>query len=105
MQFTSELKKEWIAALRSGKYKQGRGSLYDDINNTYCCLGVLGVCAQLPLETLSHRGYLREFGKEYHLLCCSTQSLLATRNDVGHSFEAIADYIEKNIKAIDDEQV
>jgi hypothetical protein len=30
--------KKWIAALRSGKYKQGIGWL--ERNNHYCCLGV-----------------------------------------------------------------
>ena len=35
-----EVKKKWIAALRSGEYKQGRESLRPT-ENTYCCLGVL----------------------------------------------------------------
>lgn len=34
-----EIKKEWVAALRSGEYKQGRGYLCD--YGLYCCLGVL----------------------------------------------------------------
>ena len=34
------IKKKWLAALRSGKYKQGRGALRSK-NNEYCCLGVL----------------------------------------------------------------
>jgi len=34
-----EIKKAWIEALRSGKYKQGRMCLKRD--NEYCCLGVL----------------------------------------------------------------
>ena len=34
------VKTQWIKALRSGKYKQGRGSLRN-LDNTYCCLGVL----------------------------------------------------------------
>lgn len=36
----TRIKYEWIEALRSGEYKQGRGTLrsYD---NQYCCLGVL----------------------------------------------------------------
>ncbi len=33
-------KKKWLAALRSGKYKQGKGKLESSIDNTYCCLGV-----------------------------------------------------------------
>lgn len=34
-----EIKEKWVAALRSGEYKQGTGQLrYQD---NYCCLGVL----------------------------------------------------------------
>ncbi len=34
-----EIKQKWVAALRSGKYKQGRGCLRR--HDSYCCLGVL----------------------------------------------------------------
>lgn len=34
-----EIKDQWIAALRSGEYKQTRGNLYRC--GRYCCLGVL----------------------------------------------------------------
>ncbi len=41
----TELKRKWIAALRSGKYKQTAGSLCRTDNKgkpaAYCCLGVL----------------------------------------------------------------
>lgn len=40
----SELKKKWLTALNSGKYKQGQEELlYIDIygDKCYCCLGVL----------------------------------------------------------------
>lgn len=33
------IRTQWVKALRSGKYKQGRGQLKD--GNTFCCLGVL----------------------------------------------------------------
>jgi hypothetical protein len=36
-----EIAKQWCAALRSGKYKQGQYSLYNVSSDTYCCLGVL----------------------------------------------------------------
>lgn len=39
-----EIKEKWVAALRSGEYKQGRGTLKytdRDDNAAYCCLGVL----------------------------------------------------------------
>lgn len=32
--------KIWIEALESNKYKQGKGCLVNDDNNTFCCLGV-----------------------------------------------------------------
>ena len=35
-----EVKKKWLEALRSGKYKQGRWALRNG-DNEYCCLGVL----------------------------------------------------------------
>ena len=34
-----EIKKKWVKALRSGKYKQGRGELREE--DRFCCLGVL----------------------------------------------------------------
>ena len=34
-----EIKAQWVAALRSGEYKQGVGYLHRD--DTFCCLGVL----------------------------------------------------------------
>ena len=36
-----QVKKEWLAALRSGAYKKGHGQLKNKKDNTYCCLGVL----------------------------------------------------------------
>jgi len=32
---------KWSAVLRSAKYMQGKGTLYNIISDTYCCLGVL----------------------------------------------------------------
>ena len=36
----NENAKKWVAALRSGEYKQGTGRLHDAADNAYCCLGV-----------------------------------------------------------------
>lgn len=36
----AEVKIKWLAALRSGEYKQGTGTLRRS-DDTYCCLGVL----------------------------------------------------------------
>ena len=35
-----EVKQKWVAALRSGEYTQGQGSL-KNAKSEYCCLGVL----------------------------------------------------------------
>jgi hypothetical protein len=36
-----EIKKDWVAELRSGKYEQGANYLHNIDQGTYCCLGVL----------------------------------------------------------------
>lgn len=41
-----ELKQKWIDALRSGEYKQTKGTLRD--TNGHCCLGVLCDVAKPP---------------------------------------------------------
>lgn len=46
-----EVKKKWVAALRSGEYKQGKDQLKTERYGecTYCCLGVL--CDLFAKET------------------------------------------------------
>lgn len=46
--FTQEIKDNWLANLRSGKYKQGFVTLHNKTDNTYCVLGVLMVFANIP---------------------------------------------------------
>jgi hypothetical protein len=107
----TKLKAEWIAALRSGKYKQGRLFLRDSEDN-YCCLGVLceiagevaianaadndtvyrragAYCYRGTFGTLSST-MLREFGMSANLM-----NKLMEMNDTERcSFDTIADYIE-----------
>jgi hypothetical protein len=60
--------RDWCKALKSGKYKQGKGMLYNRESRKYCCLGVLGRIAGLkPVAcdgTLSNRSSVR--GTEFH---------------------------------------
>jgi hypothetical protein len=102
-----EWKDKWTAALRSGKYKQGKGKLRN-FDNTYCCLGVL--CDILPggrwkdaTETASwyedQNGHHMRTTISFSLLSQidlpdSEQIQLIRMNDAGRSFEDIADYIE-----------
>lgn len=108
-----KLKAKWVKALRSGKYKQGRGQLYNPKTKRYCCLGVLCRLGGRDDEFLMSRR-------------CETHGLLdanlypddesaqqlAFMNDgldennakihrmpvtKRHTFRQIADYIEENL--------
>ena len=37
----AKIKAKWVAALRSGKFKQGIGQLISEDRKKFCCLGVL----------------------------------------------------------------
>lgn len=112
-----ELKERWVAALRSGEYKQTREYLCDE--QGWCCLGVLcnlvdknkwisspEDCETYALEydfgdsRLNH-----EFPDEDWLvdigLIPSLARDLAYKNDNYETFVDIADYIEENVNAVD----
>lgn len=55
---TKEQKAKWIAALKSGKYKQARNQLHDPITGGNCCLGVaIRVC---EAKRMVHREFVVE---------------------------------------------
>lgn len=98
------IKKQWIDALRSGKYKQGKYHLYDEVDNTYCCLGVL---CKIIYPTKDIRD-LSQYGKEevpsddivnisglFRNNPITPRGSLAYLNDSGKSFNEIADIIEE----------
>lgn len=101
----SKVKARWVAALRSGDYKQGRLRLRTTsklAGDKFCCLGVLcdieqptrwrmfkewandGSVSQLPLELRQEVG-----------IGPGEQLSLIELNDGGSNFEAIADWIEE----------
>ena len=110
------IKKLWVAALRSGEYKQGRRRLRSNVN-TFCCLGVLcnihaqehpkiaaaqkdseqymGSYAQLP------KAVVRWAGLETSPCTCvriaGNLNFLAVYNDNGVPFSQIADAIEEQL--------
>jgi len=112
-----ELKAKWIAALRSGDYRQGRGmlkSVYRE--DTYCCLGVLCDVSGMGRWVHKDDDGLKSTYYEYHSHCsggrlpwgmgsdiglpAESQELLISMNDTDEhqkSFDEIADYIEKNL--------
>lgn len=100
-----ELKAKWIAALRSGNYKQGRGRLKHA--GRYCCLGVLGdvMGCQFTRHIVFKDGidvgdvgaYHSGFLSKHVGLHLNQQSNLVCMNDGGKSFDEIADWIEANL--------
>jgi hypothetical protein len=102
-----ELKAKWIAALRSGKYKQTSGVL-KAFDGSMCCLGVLRhVIDPSSEETLEESEYLSEhmaelaglapYQSDAGAVLSNPQKLLADQNDMGKSFAEIANIIEEKL--------
>lgn len=120
-----EIKSKWVAALRSGEYKQGKGVLSD--GKEFCCLGVLcdlavkeggvltiGVDTSMPDEldetSVIYDGYqfdlppsvmgwagLDASNPKIQAPGDEGKAYISDVNDGGTSFEEIADLIEKEL--------
>ena len=116
-----EVKAKWLAALRSGDFKQGQGSLHTIepvVGERFCCLGVLcklaadegvipapirsdfarknwvvydGAASLLPKSVSRWSGIADGFGAYGE----SGLATLANDNDAGMTFPEIADIIER----------
>ena len=112
-------RKDWVEALRSGKYEQGSGLLRE--GNYYCCIGVACEVAKIPFTKSSKDLYrygeeentdmAPDEAQEYYGLASEDGSLtlenterytsLTILNDQERwSFEDIADLIEKEPKGL-----
>ena len=122
----AQVKAGWVAALRSGEYEQGTGSLRNSCGK-YCCLGVLcelAVKAGIipPPELILDSGNYA-YGEEKNVgylpfkvrawagldsmnpaVCGPSGAVygdgrygLAGHNDMGESFNQIADLIEQDL--------
>jgi hypothetical protein len=96
-----EFKKKWVAALRSGKYKQGKGGLRNQ-HGEFCCLGV--ACDVMDPDAWDGTVMWRKYGAldtnlDFIVLGngASIGNKLAQMNDNGKTFAQIADYIEENV--------
>jgi hypothetical protein len=106
---------KWVTVLRSGKYTQTEGILYDPEEKSFCCLGV--ACAMnYPLHRLKNKYGnfatvidktsedlqvdFKKIPKE--LKGPATKNALVAElteiNDNGYSFDTIADWLEKNVE-------
>jgi hypothetical protein len=120
-----QIKQRWVEALRSGKYEQDRGVLRSTQTDGFCCLGVLcdlyiqdhpdvqweqdlengrfvlyGETGVLPSNVVTWAG-LTDTNPEVKVpddddtgYCGGS---LAGLNDMGHSFEKIAQVIEEQL--------
>lgn len=90
-----DVKAKWIAALRSGLFLQGCGTLKstnEDGETEHCCLGV---AREIKLCRAMNGGINEYVSGSF--LPQHIQEDLADLNDSGKSFQEIADWIEKNL--------
>lgn len=91
----TNLKTKWVEALRSGEYKQGRFLLYNEIENAYCCLGVLCKVHEPKFTPGVEIAYTAINGLGVNE---SLQNDFMIMNDtLVKSFSEIATYIERNL--------
>jgi hypothetical protein len=109
MKMPSKLKKDWVAALRSGEYQQAKGRLckVGEFTGTgYCCLGVLEMVAEGEVEKepiamfVPSDEFYKRNGIDFGLVGVDA-GMLAAKNDTGTSFIEIADFIERNVEEIE----
>lgn len=117
VKFPKSIKKAWIKALRSGKYKQGQGTLFLQSSKNYCCLGVLvRVCGirtdsrllidNSDITTIDLKKYhlskekLKKFKtvhSYFNLYRQIESQLIKMNDDNGCNFNEIANYIDKHL--------
>ena len=106
-----KVRSKWTNALRSGEFDQAKGVLRNPSTGGMCCIGVL--ChiygeSDKELDNNKRLPNSTEFNIDIIPKSCdilsvreslvesSPWAILARMNDSGHSFNAIADYIETN---------
>lgn len=110
---------KWVAALRSGEFKQGRRALGNKVSNSFCCLGVLcelavkeEVCKKESTENVytydaRYTWYLPHVVKNWANMRTATGEIkslneyLYALNDIQmKSFTEIADIIEQHYEEL-----
>lgn len=86
-------KAKWLKALRSNKYRQGKGTLYNKEADSYCCLGVAKKERLCKSDEFVPNSFVSE-----NFLPLKIQGNLSFKNDFSKwSFNRIANWIEKNL--------
>jgi len=103
---TKQLKEDWLAALKSGKYRQGKVVLREDDKKEHCCLGVLAeIHPEWSISSNGEecviKGELKSYEPFEDLLGPSTVGILYTKNDFSYKhdkkrhFESVIPIIEQ----------
>ncbi len=98
---TAEQKQQWVAALRSGEWQQGMGTLHNEFDGktTHCCLGVADVLFGLKSRSTTYLASTAGISPSSAMfLNMMDQSTLVSANDSGKTFAEIADIIERDIQ-------
>ena len=85
-----EIKARWLRDLRSGEFKQGLNMLRNEIDNEYCCLGVLCKSADVRWSYYILKDEVGVSDKVQ-------STLMALNDEEKKSFTEIADWIEENL--------
>lgn len=103
-----ELKQIWVDALRSGDYKQTKGTLHNLDDGGFCCIGVAcvvwGIATPEKIGVIPYVYGVDEGISEYYSLWRSVhtslktvQPILTGMNDKGYAFTEIAKFIEEKL--------
>ena len=100
-QLPESFKTKWVAALRSGRYNQGFGMMYDPKRDSYDTIGVAHRIAGVSQSILSKKKYPTSKHKFLPNMLASEMSPAVEKmisfNDKGLSFRWIASYIERHM--------
>jgi hypothetical protein len=94
----SEIKRQWVRKLRSGRYKQAIGVLYWQSSDEFCALGLLGLVCGLSRADLAQRASLPAYVRRRAGLHWMDSAGIAGLNDgEGLTFPEIAEYVEHGL--------
>lgn len=103
-----EYAEELLSMLRSGDYEQVEGVLHEIDTDRFCCLGLAGKAAKVPLEILAKyneqmlcsREFERYEGIPEAMRDYDLNRQLAEMNDEGKTFLEIADWVVENVEFV-----
>lgn len=104
----AKIKRKWVKALRSGKYKQAEVMLRDPVTGAMCCLGVLCRIQGAAPKSLDYQttatvpkqfnAGLKEAERETLAAMNDGEfNFVANRQERKRTFKGIATWIEKNL--------